>query len=109
MGTTFSAINAVQIYNLHKDNIVNNKKMATLSHISQIQEEHIKHLEIENDSQNQITLNELRFNPAILASAAHQVVIQSSDTIHKVKSTMLQAQNHELSTDFLRGDTIEKA
>ena len=31
--------------------------MATLAHISQIQEEHLKQLEIENGSQNQITMN----------------------------------------------------
>jgi hypothetical protein len=49
----------VQIHNLQKDNVVNNKKMATLPHISQIQEEYFKHLEIETYSQNQIYLTAL--------------------------------------------------
>jgi hypothetical protein len=59
MGTAFSAINAVQINNLQKENKVNSKKMATLTHISQIQEEHLEHRDLENNSQNQMTLNAL--------------------------------------------------
>jgi hypothetical protein len=43
MGTAFSGdINAM---NLHKGNMVNSKKMATLTHITQIQEEYFEHLE----------------------------------------------------------------
>ena len=58
--------------------------------------------------QNSIILNALRYNPAILATAAHQVVLKSSDIIHKVKATIQQAQNNRLSTELLRGDTINK-
>jgi hypothetical protein len=44
----------------------------------------------------------------MLATAAHQVVIKSSDTIHKVKAAIQQVQNNRLSTKLLRGDTIYK-
>jgi hypothetical protein len=57
--------------------MANNKKIATLTHISQIQEEHLKHLELENDSQIQITLNSLRDNQEMLALYV----------IHKARST----------------------
>jgi hypothetical protein len=73
--------------------------MAALTHISQIQQEHLNHLETYNFSQNQKILNALRYNPAILATATHQVVLQLSATIQ-------QTQNNRLSTDFLRGETV---
>jgi hypothetical protein len=44
MGTAFSAINAVQINNLQKQSHITNDKLATLTHISQIQENHLEHL-----------------------------------------------------------------
>jgi hypothetical protein len=50
-------------------------------------------------------LNALRYNLAILATVAPQVELQTSDIIHKFKSTIQQAQNHRLSTEILRGDT----
>jgi uncharacterized protein YukJ len=59
MGTEFSAINAVQINNYQKENMLNSKKMATLPHISQFPEDHLKDLAIENYSQNQMTFDAL--------------------------------------------------
>ena len=44
----------------------------------------------------------------MLDAAAHLVVIQSSDIILKVKTTIHQAQNNRLSTELLRGDTGNK-
>jgi hypothetical protein len=35
---------------------------------------------------NTILLNALCYNPAILATAAHQIVLKTSDIIHKVKA-----------------------
>jgi hypothetical protein len=78
------------------------------THISEIQENHLQHLEIQNDEQNKIVLNALRYNPAILAKAAHQVVIKLSETFHKVKANIQQVQNNRLSTELLKGDTINK-
>jgi hypothetical protein len=48
-------------------------------------------------------LNAQRYNPAILATAAHLVVVQTSNIIHKVKATIQQAQNNRLSTELSRG------
>jgi hypothetical protein len=53
-------------------------------------------------------LNALRYNPAILATAAHQVVLQTLNIIHKVKATIQQTQNNRLSTKLLRGETVNK-
>ncbi len=104
MGTTFSAKNAVHINNLQKQNDITNDKLATLTHISLIQEDHLEHLEIENLTQDSILLNALRCNSVILATAAHQIVLETADIMHKVKSIVQQAQNHRLSTELLRGE-----
>jgi hypothetical protein len=101
MGTAFSAINAVQINNLQKQSDIPNDKLFTLSHITQIQEDHLEHLEIENLTQDSILINAYRYNPAILATAAHQVVLQTADIINKVKSTIQQAQNNRLLRELL--------
>jgi hypothetical protein len=53
-------------------------------------------------------LKGLRYNPATLATAAHQVVIKFSDTIYKIKTTIQQVQNNMLSTELLKGDTLNK-
>jgi hypothetical protein len=78
MGTTFSASNAVLINKLQKQSEVNTKNTTTFTHISQIQKEHLNYLEIDNFSQNQIILNALRYNPEILATAAHHHVVLHS-------------------------------
>jgi hypothetical protein len=44
MGTAFSAINAVQFNDLQKQSDIASDKLATLKHISQIQEKHLEHL-----------------------------------------------------------------
>jgi hypothetical protein len=79
-----------------------------LTHISDIQENHLQHLALQNLEQNRIILNTLKYNLAMLATEAHQVVIKSSDTIHKVKASIQQAQYHRFSTEVLKGDTINK-
>jgi hypothetical protein len=73
-----------------------------LTNISEIQANHLQHQEIQNAEQNNIGLNALRYNPAMPATAAHQVVIKSLDTIHKVKATIQQFQNNRLSTELLK-------
>jgi hypothetical protein len=44
----------------------------------------------------------------MLATAAHQVIIKTSDTICKIEATIQQVQNKRLSTEHLKGDTINK-
>jgi hypothetical protein len=100
MGTAFSAKNAVQINTLQKQNAITSDKLATLTHISEIQEDHLNHFEIENLTQDSIMLNTPRYNPAILATAAHQVVVQTSDIIHKVKAMIQQAQNNDYQLNY---------
>jgi hypothetical protein len=72
--TAFSTVNAVQINNLQKQAAASDKNIATITHNSQIQEEHLNHLDNESFSQTEIILNAIRYNPAILATPAHQVV-----------------------------------
>ena len=68
----------------------------------------MEHLEIGNLTHDSIMLNALRYNPAILATAAHQIVLQTSEIIHTVKATILQPQNNWLLTEHLRKETINK-
>ncbi len=44
-------------------------KVASLTHISQNQEDQVNHLENENLVQDSIMLNDLKYNPVILATA----------------------------------------
>jgi hypothetical protein len=67
----------------------------------------LKHLE-KKISENKTIFNALRFDPAMLATAAQKVVIRSSHITHKVNATIKQAQANKLSTELLRGDTIYK-
>jgi hypothetical protein len=55
------------------------RKKATLIQMFQIQKVHEKNLKLEINSQNQIKFKPLRYNPAILTTTAHRVVLQSSD------------------------------
>jgi hypothetical protein len=43
-----------------------------------------------------------------LSPAAHQVVLQSSDFMYKVKATIQQFQNNRLLTELLRGEIVDK-
>ena len=89
LGTAFVSINAIQIKKLPKQTSTNGNNIATLTHISEIQQNHLEHLDLENASENSIMLNALRYNPALLASAAHKVVLKSSDIIHKIAGSQL--------------------
>jgi hypothetical protein len=108
MGTAFSAIKAFQINNLQKQSDITNYKLEILTHISQIQEDHLEHSEIENSTQDSVLLNTQQYNPENLARAAHQIVLQNAVIMHKIKSTIQQAQNKRLSTELLRGEAINK-
>jgi hypothetical protein len=45
-------------------------------------------------------LNVLKYNPVILATAAHQIVLQTSDIIHKVKATISQAKKIDYQMNY---------
>ncbi len=55
-----------------------------------------------------VTLEALRYNPALLASAANSLVFQATDVARVVSATVQQAQMNRLSTDVLQGQTINK-
>jgi hypothetical protein len=55
----FSAMNAVQINNWQNQIEVTSDKLATLTRISQIQEDHLENLKIENLAQDSIMLCDL--------------------------------------------------
>jgi hypothetical protein len=93
IGTAFGTINAIQINSHQKQTLSDKGDILLLTHIIEIQENHLQHLEIQNEEQSKIILNALRYNPAMPATAAHKLVIKTSDTIHKVKATTQQAQN----------------
>ena len=87
---------------------INNGRLETLTTLTQIEEEQLTHLEIEIFSQNQNIFKSFRYNPAILATATHQIMLQSANIIQKVKSTIQQAQHHKLSHELLQIKTINK-
>jgi hypothetical protein len=66
-----------------KQSNITNNKLATLTHISQIQEDLLDPLEMENLTQDSILLNALWYNPAISATAALQLVLQMADIMNK--------------------------
>jgi hypothetical protein len=105
LGTAFGAINAVQINSLQRLTTSNKKKILFLTHINEIQENHLQHLELQNAEQNKIIFNSLRYNPAMLVTVPHQVVLKCSDIIYKIKSTIQHEQSNRLSTELLRGNT----
>jgi hypothetical protein len=67
----------------------------------------LNHLEIYILSHNQIIINAVRYNPAILAKSDPQVVLQSSNIMHKVKAAIKQIWNKRLSTKLLRGEIYD--
>ena len=57
--TAFGAINTVQINSLEGQTSSYKGDIPLLTHISEIQENHLQHLEIQNVEQNKIILNAL--------------------------------------------------
>jgi hypothetical protein len=106
--TAFGAINAIKVNSFQRQTSKNKGDILLLTLISEIQEDHSQHLEIQNEEQGEIILNALRYNPAMLATAAHKVVLKTADTILKVKATIQQVQINRLSSELLRGDIIDK-
>ena len=60
------------------------------------------------ENNGKLTLEGLRYNPALLASAANTLVFQTTDVARIVSATVQQAQMNRLSTHLLQGETINK-
>ena len=108
VGTAFATANAIRISQIENQNQQNQKEFHTLTHIAEIQENHLNHLDLKLMANEQMTLEALRYNPALIASAANSLVFQTTDVARIVSATVQQAQMNRLSTDLLQGSTINK-
>ena len=108
VGTAFATANAIRISQIENQNQQNQKEFHTLTHIAEIQENHLNHLDLKLMANEQMTLEALRYNPALIASAANSLVFQTTDVARIVSATVQQAQMNRLSTDLLQGRTINK-
>ena len=86
----------------------NKNSISSLTHIAEIQEDHLKHLEIEMADNRYFYLQNLKFNPALLVSAAQDVTMQTNSISNKFLNTIQQLQLKRLSPDFLQGTTIKQ-
>ena len=68
----------------------------------------MEHLDLQVLSNEKETLEILRYNPAILASAANQLIFQAIDVSNRIQATVQEAQHNRLSTQLLPGETIVK-
>ena len=66
------------------------------------------HLDLKRMSNKKITLEALKYSPALLALAANTLVFQTTDIARIESATVQQAQMNTISTDLLKGDTINK-
>ena len=108
VGTAFATANAIRISNIENQNLQNQRELHILTHIAEIQEKHLDHLDLKVMANEQQTLEALRYNPALLASTANTLVFQTTDVARVVSATVQQAQMNRLSTDLLQGETINK-
>ena len=86
----------------------NKKSINSLTHIAEIQEDHLKHLELEMATNRYFYLQNLKFNPALLVSATQDITMQTNTIANKFLNTIQQLQLKRLSPDFLQGSTIIK-
>ena len=86
----------------------NKNSINSLTHIADIQENHLKHLDIEVANNRYFYLHQLKFNPALLVSASQDITFQTNAISDKFLSTIQQLQLKRLSPNFLQGETINK-
>jgi hypothetical protein len=108
VGTAFATANAIRISQIENQNLQTQRELHTLTHIAEIQERHLDHLDLKIMANEKLTLEGLRYNPAMLASTANALVFQTTDVARIVSATVQQAQMNRLSTDLLKGTTINK-
>jgi hypothetical protein len=75
----------------------NTQSISSLTHFSEIQENYLKHLEIEVANNGYLYIHSLKFNPAILVSACQDITFQTSVISDKFLSTIQQLQVKRLS------------
>ncbi len=67
VGTAFATANAIRISHIENQDQQNQKEFHTLTHIAEIQENHLNHLDLKILANEKVTLEALRYNPALLA------------------------------------------
>jgi hypothetical protein len=82
------------------------QSISCFTHISEIQEDHLKHLDIEVANNRYFYLQSLKFNPAILEFACQDITFQTSVISDKFLSTIQQLQVKQLSPNYLQGSTM---
>ena len=108
IGTAFSTINSEKISKIEdqiSEKVIN---FEMLTHISEIQDNPLNHLDLKIIANEKETLEALRHHPAILSTAANLLVFKTYDVSKKILATVEQAQNNKLSTQLLQGQTINK-
>jgi hypothetical protein len=68
----------------------NINSISSLTHIAEIQEDHLKHFEIEMDTNRYFYLQNLKFNPALLVSATQDITLQTNTISNKFLNTIQQ-------------------
>jgi hypothetical protein len=79
-----------------------------LTHISEIQVHHLKHLDIKSAINHYFYLPSLKFDPAIWVSAFQDITFQTNIITNKFLTTIEQIQVKRLSQNFLQGKTMVK-
>ena len=101
--TLFSLYNYINAKADDTQIVKNKNSINSLTHISEIQEDHLKHLDIEVANNRYFYIHQLKFNPALLVSACQDVTFQSNAISDKFLSTIQQLQLKRLSPNFLQG------
>jgi hypothetical protein len=82
--TLFSLYNYIKTQADNAQITRNKNSINSLTHIAEIQEDHLKHLEIEMANNCYFYLQNLKFNPALLVSAAQDITMQTSAISNKL-------------------------
>ena len=93
----------MRISQIKNQNVAAQRELHKLTNIAEIQEQQLDHLDLKIMANEKLTLKELRYNPAMLISAANPLVFQTMDIARIISATVKQAQMSRLSTDLLKG------
>ena len=107
-GTLFAAHNYLSIQNLGRKQTAQGKMISSLTNIVEIQENHLQHLDIAAVNSQYLQMLSLQFNPALMASAAQNIVFKTDKVTDKLLDGIQQLQVHRLSTNLLLGKTVTK-
>ena len=88
LGTTY----VFKTSNLGNRTSATDQKVHTLTHISEMQENQLHHLDLTVLANQKITLEGLRYNPAMLATAANALICHTAIVANKIQATVQQAQ-----------------